>query len=617
MSNFHVDETFDLSEIAAMPRGMTLAEAQHYLMTDELPDDDPFKDISLSTSVEDQRAQRDEDRAQEEFDDGGLSDAEVDAFLSGESTMTAAVTAAGFHEDQHRDSHGRWAKGIPAGVEPRQLGIHFYSGAGFRQLNEALRKGSGVKHISRSIVPNTHKGDYRTTITLNGATAVRHLDAAIDDSPVDHDTTLYRGTTAFHTPNVGDVFTDKGYTSTSSDRNRAAVYYGGNGRLLWEITVPKGERALPIDEGPNTHEKEVLLPRGSSFRITDVSMDDRGQTIVKARVVHEDGQDIIAAGFLDVTAAAGGDQWKHELRDGEGQWTETPGGGVSGVVKALKKFTPTKAIHRATIPDGEVVAQRGNERMRWDQSTKKFLHEKRKGDAWGRGKPLTKKQAYDKVKTGDWQAPEVEPRAGTFIGNVPETHQNARPQMQMQDEPSTSTTASNAGDWQPHMPESDAKAWANDSVVKVPVYHGTVSAEDAQGIFDNGFSLEKIGSGDGTQAAGHGLYFTPAQSKANAYAQKYDFEAKKWRTGKVVASYVRLQNPMSQAEFEELVKRENLGIGAESAKRVTDYAKSKGYDGIYFEKGPGTGNDPEVVVFDPKQVVSYGVSDHQPYVKPS
>lgn len=108
---------------------------------------------------------------------------------------------------------------------------------------------------------------------------------------------------------------------------------------------------------------------------------------------------------------------------------------VEGAKKSLKKITPTKAIYRATIPDGEVVAQRGDERMRWDQSIKKFHHEKRSGGDWKSSKTLNKKQAYEQVKSGDWHEAEgetpkaeVTPRAGTFIGNVPDTHQNAQPQ---------------------------------------------------------------------------------------------------------------------------------------------------------------------------------------------
>lgn len=128
-------------------------------------------------------------------------------------------------------------------------------------------------------------------------------------------------------------------------------------------------------------------------------------------------------------------RWPDNAPDGlGGQWRdETP-----DIKKTLKKITPTKAIYRATIPDGEVVAQRGDERMRWDQSVKKFHHEKRDDAGWKSQKTLNKKQAYEKIKSGDWHEAEsgtpakteVTPRAGTFIGNVPETHQNAKPQVE-------------------------------------------------------------------------------------------------------------------------------------------------------------------------------------------
>jgi hypothetical protein len=108
MSNFDTDDTFLLTEIAAMPRGMTLAEAEHYLMTDELPLDDPFRDISHTLTPEERQAQEAEANAHEELDEDGLTDAEAEAFLSGESSITAAIVAAGFRDDQPRDGDGQW-----------------------------------------------------------------------------------------------------------------------------------------------------------------------------------------------------------------------------------------------------------------------------------------------------------------------------------------------------------------------------------------------------------------------------------------------------------------------------------------------------------------------------
>lgn len=119
MSNFATDETFQLTEIAAMPRGMTLAEAEHYLMTDELPLDDPFRDISHTLTPEERQAQEDEARAHEEFDTDGLSLEEATAFLSGESAITAAITAAAGGPQWHherRDRDGQWTDTPGSGV---------------------------------------------------------------------------------------------------------------------------------------------------------------------------------------------------------------------------------------------------------------------------------------------------------------------------------------------------------------------------------------------------------------------------------------------------------------------------------------------------------------------
>lgn len=80
-------------------------------------------------------------------------------------------------------------------------------------------------------------------------------------------------------------------------------------------------------------------------------------------------------------------------RDEEGKWTDTG-------VFVLKKVLP--AIIYKKHPDGAVVAQRGNRRLRWDAGSKKFAAEEREGDAWVEKQKLTKTAAYAEMKKGDW-----------------------------------------------------------------------------------------------------------------------------------------------------------------------------------------------------------------------
>lgn len=74
-------------------------------------------------------------------------------------------------------------------------------------------------------------------------------------------------------------------------------------------------------------------------------------------------------------------------------------------------ITPTKAVYRKDIPDGEVIAQSGDdtERVRWDASRKKFAVEQNTGDGdWRETSTLNKKQTYDRLKNGEWFEVSVE-----------------------------------------------------------------------------------------------------------------------------------------------------------------------------------------------------------------
>lgn len=83
----------------------------------------------------------------------------------------------------------------------------------------------------------------------------------------------------------GDSIIDKGFVSTSSYPSSA---FGGNVRL--EIVVPKGARAISLKPISNySHEEEVLLDRGGSFRVLENTEEKVGinTTITKLKVVYE------------------------------------------------------------------------------------------------------------------------------------------------------------------------------------------------------------------------------------------------------------------------------------------------------------------------------------------
>lgn len=99
------------------------------------------------------------------------------------------------------------------------------------------------------------------------------IDAALDKHRMASSTLLYRGVSAeapaavlayYKSLKPGDVFSDKGYVSTS-----AHLFGTLGGHIKLHITVPEGGRGAPIPS-VKPQEREVLLPRGSRFRIDKV-----------------------------------------------------------------------------------------------------------------------------------------------------------------------------------------------------------------------------------------------------------------------------------------------------------------------------------------------------------
>lgn len=102
---------------------------------------------------------------------------------------------------------------------------------------------------------------------------ISDLDDALDDSYVKQSMILYRkvGSQAFPSDiEPGDVYQDKGFISTSIDKNHWA------GAWRFDIAVPAGANAAWVDPiSDNKGEKEVILPRGSKFAVRSVDASSR------------------------------------------------------------------------------------------------------------------------------------------------------------------------------------------------------------------------------------------------------------------------------------------------------------------------------------------------------
>ena len=131
-----------------------------------------------------------------------------------------------------------------------------YTDAGYRWINQQLRHGEG------RLDPETAKD-------------VDSLDRILNASSLPDDLVVYRGFRNDAISNSlktlpGTIVSDKGYISTTLDVGLAAAY--AKGELVAEIHLPKGYKAAYVDRISASYgEREVLLPRGSRFKVVSVS----------------------------------------------------------------------------------------------------------------------------------------------------------------------------------------------------------------------------------------------------------------------------------------------------------------------------------------------------------
>lgn len=148
-------------------------------------------------------------------------------------------------------------------------------GMSSREYNDKLRTGKDIGWPAKQATEKEYEA----------------LDAALDKSKIPEDMVVYRGASSamFKGKNpeslVGKKVTDKGYASTSTGREVAEVYAGD---VVCKIKCRAGSKGAYIDNVSDTvnfgdpidyssadyredpGNKEILLPRGSSFKITGV-----------------------------------------------------------------------------------------------------------------------------------------------------------------------------------------------------------------------------------------------------------------------------------------------------------------------------------------------------------
>lgn len=121
----------------------------------------------------------------------------------------------------------------------------------------------------------------------------RHLDHVTSGTTTQH-MTVYRGIhdREFYNKPVGTKFTDHGYTGTTLNPDIARDFakdYPKTG--LFRIHVPQGSKAHYFDMHNNNHqhEREMVIHRGTQYKIMKHSVDERGNRVIDLHVVGQRG----------------------------------------------------------------------------------------------------------------------------------------------------------------------------------------------------------------------------------------------------------------------------------------------------------------------------------------
>lgn len=229
----------------------------------------------------------------------------------------AGKSAKEFNPNQPRDAEGRWSETPGTTVElttDEADAVLGYASSAYDTINGYLR--GGTEGVDTAIFQS--EGYHDAEMTARMEEYAKHdialIDGVIAKSPPIRMNTVYRGMFLEREPRVGDTFTDKGYVSTSSARETGEKFASykldpeaplaeRSAVGLVEISVPPGTPGIDF-ENPALHgtgefggdvgefigEREVLLDRGMTYRITDVQENVGGAVdspgyIVKAEVV--------------------------------------------------------------------------------------------------------------------------------------------------------------------------------------------------------------------------------------------------------------------------------------------------------------------------------------------
>ena len=157
----------------------------------------------------------------------------TDAEISADAAHSAEVLGGG------------WAQS-PQG----QQAVEYYTAEGYWEVNDGLRGGRPVEWGA--------EGSYEDTV--NG------MDGDLYSNSIKGDVVLWRGLGTEIGLEVGSVFSDEAYMSTTHDPAVAKTFsQNGPTPILVRMEVPEGTHAIP----GSRRESEIILDRDLKFEVTD------------------------------------------------------------------------------------------------------------------------------------------------------------------------------------------------------------------------------------------------------------------------------------------------------------------------------------------------------------
>jgi SPP1 gp7 family putative phage head morphogenesis protein len=173
---------------------------------------------------------------------------------------------------------------------------------------------NGPEWEARNLMTDYTSGEYsRVKNTINDQIKmIDRIDKAMEKSATENTGIVYRGLRSDEIADSlkpGAVFVDKAFLSTSTNREIAVRFAEEEERsgqkILMEITVPKGSKALDLEKASSTgadfKQGEILLDRGGSYKIIDTE-DKDGRLYVKAILVKQEKEELqrLTASFSQV-----------------------------------------------------------------------------------------------------------------------------------------------------------------------------------------------------------------------------------------------------------------------------------------------------------------------------